>query len=211
MSLDSIKIVGSSSAASIPEKLKSIVVNEGLLHHLVVDLNARKRSGTHAVKTRSKVAGGGAKPWRQKGTGRARAGSNSSPVWVGGGVAHGPKPRSYGGRINKKEKSLGLLHAVKARLESESLFIFKELGSDKPKTAEAAKLLSEIGFKEKRSTVVVLDAKEENAIKSFRNIAACRVVTSTSANIVDLLAGQGVAFSEAAWNSFNQRFEEVAK
>src|SRR5436305_1377292 len=143
--------------------------NMPLVHQAVrAERNARRR-GTASTKSRGEVAGGGAKPWRQKGTGRARAGSSRSPLWAGGGITFGPTPRHYTFKINRKERRAALRGALSMHAERESLAVFDGSQFDQPATGQAASLLSD--WAPTAPTLVVLGADEQAAGKSFRNLA----------------------------------------
>src|SRR6476660_276044 len=143
-----------------------------LVHQSVRAEQAARRRGTAATKTRGLVSGGGAKPWRQKGTGRARAGSNRSPIWTGGGTVFGPSPRSYAFKVNRKEQRAALRSALSLHAERSSLAIVDAAAFDAARTRRALDLLEDWG--QPRPTLVVLAADESNAALSFRNLARVR-------------------------------------
>src|SRR5437879_3930920 len=144
-----------------------------LVHQSVRAEQAARRRGTASTKTRGLVSGGGAKPWRQKGTGRARAGSNRSPIWTGGGTVFGPQPRSYTFKINRKERRAALRSALSLHAERGSIAVVDPRAFDTPATRQAADLLGDWG--QPAPTLVVLSADEDNAALSFRNIARVSV------------------------------------
>jgi large subunit ribosomal protein L4 len=170
--------------------------NMPLVHETVrAELNARRR-GTASTLTRGKVAGGGAKPWRQKGTGRARAGSSRSPVWTGGGIVFGPSPRSYTFKVNRKARRAALRGALSLHAGRESLALFDATSFDAPSTADAADLLADWG-----STgpwLVLLSEDEANAGKSFRNIARVDVMPVGDAGVADIVGAASLLVSQAA-------------
>lgn len=135
--------------------------NVGVMHQVVTAQLAARRSGTHSTKTRAEVSGGGAKPWKQKGTGRARAGSSRSPIWVGGGIAHGPKPRSYAQRTNKKMIQLALRSALSDRAAEGRVMVVADWGLDAPSTKAAKAALADLGVEGK--ALVVLSRDSETA------------------------------------------------
>jgi large subunit ribosomal protein L4 len=170
--------------------------NMALVHETVrAELNARRR-GTASTKTRGMVSGGGAKPWRQKGTGRARAGSSRSPVWTGGGVAFGPRPRSYTFKINRKARRAALRGALSAHAERESIAIFDGASFSGPSTKQASGLLADWGAPGR--TLVLLTAEEADAGLSFRNLSAVAVMPVENAGVADIIGAASLLVSEAA-------------
>ncbi len=160
-------------------------VNESLLHQAVVLQLASERQGTHATKTRGFVRGGGKKPWRQKGTGRARAGSRRSPVWVGGGTVFGPHPRKYGFSMPRKQRRLALKCALSDKVKSGDFLVLDKLEFDAPKTKRAVQLLNDFSVQSK-SLFVTLESAE-NVEKSVRNIPGMKAVGATGINVYDIL------------------------
>jgi large subunit ribosomal protein L4 len=168
-----------------------------LVHETVrAELNARRR-GTASTLTRGKVRGGGAKPWRQKGTGRARAGSSRSPLWTGGGVTFGPSPRSYTLKVNRKARRAALRSALSERSGRGSVAVFDAGKFTEPSTAQAADLIDAWEAANK-SVLVLLDASEEAAGKSFRNIARVSVMPVSDAGVADVIGAASLLVSEAA-------------
>lgn len=151
------------------DSVYGIEPNVGVMHQVVRSLRAGWRQGTHATKSRGMVSGGGKKPWRQKGTGRARQGSTRSPQWVGGGVVFGPQPRSYKFHVNNKEVKLAMRSALSAKLRDEQLVLVEDFGFTKPSTKEAVAFLKSLGLENKK-VFVVIDEEDDNAFLSFRNI-----------------------------------------
>ncbi|WHH61688.1 50S ribosomal protein L4 [Petroclostridium sp. X23] len=160
-------------------------VNKTVLHQVVVNYLANQRQGTQNTKTRAEVRGGGIKPWRQKGTGRARQGSIRSPQWVGGGVALGPKPRSYRYSLNKKVKRLALKSALSSKVLDNELLVLDALSMDAIKTKEFAKILSNLNVDSK--ALVVLPEKNEVVIKSASNIPGVTTTLVNTLNVYDIL------------------------
>jgi len=154
------------------------------------------RAGTHSTKTRGDVSGGGKKPWRQKGTGRARQGSIRSPQWVGGGVAHGPHPHSHEMRVNKKMKRGALRSALTDALQSGKLAVVDQLTFEVPKTREAAALLEALSLHGK--VLLVLPEPEETVEKSFRNLPTVRIAYVKSLGTYEVLRADRVLFTDAA-------------
>jgi large subunit ribosomal protein L4 len=174
-----------------------------LVHQSVRAEQAARRRGTAATKTRAMVRGGSAKPWRQKGTGRARAGSSRSPIWTGGGVAFGPHPRSYTFKVNRKEKRTALRSALSLHAERGSIAVLDASAFKAPKTREAADLLLDWG--QPVPTLVVLAAEESSAALSFRNIDRVAVLTHESVGVVDLLGAASLVVSQAALDALTAR------
>jgi large subunit ribosomal protein L4 len=172
---------------------------------------AAARSGTHSTKTRAEVAGGGAKPWRQKGTGRARQGSIRAPHWRGGGVAHGPKPRNYSQRTPKKMVRLALRSALSDRTAGGKVLVLDGWGIDAPSTKAALSLLGTIGLRTKGErddrVLLVLDRTEENVWKSFRNLGErVQIVLPEELNTYDVLVNDWLVFTKATLESVIARF-----
>jgi large subunit ribosomal protein L4 len=173
--------------------------NMTLVHETVrAELNAR-RQGTHSTKTRGEVSGGGAKPWRQKGTGRARAGSSRSPVWTGGGTVFGPQPRHYTVKVNRKARRAALRSALSAHAERESLAVFDAGVFDAPSTKQAMELLDGwLSVDQKGSTLILLSEDEANAGLSFRNIRRVAVLPAAEAGVADVIGAATLLVSETA-------------
>jgi large subunit ribosomal protein L4 len=177
-----------------------------LVHESVRAEQAARRRGTAATKTRAEVSGGGAKPWRQKGTGRARAGSNRSPLWTGGGTVFGPRPRSYTFKVNRKEHRAALRSALSLHAERGSLAVLDAAAFDEPKTKRAHELLADWG--QTRPTLVVVAAEESAAALSFRNLDRVAVLTPESVGVTDLVAAASLVVSEPALASLSARAGE---
>jgi len=180
--------------------------NMALVHEAVrAELNAR-RQGTHATKTRGEVSGGGAKPWRQKGTGRARAGSSRSPVWTGGGTVFGPQPRHYTVKVNRKARRAALRSALSVHAERESLAVFDATAFDAPSTRQAADLLDGwLSTDQTGATLVLLSEEEANAGLSFRNIRKVEVMPVANAGVSDVIGAATLLVSEAALDQLTER------
>ena len=161
-----------------------VEVQPELLHLVVRAQLAAKRVGTHSVKTRAYVSGGGKKPWRQKGTGRARAGSNRSPIWRGGAIVHGPQPRDYTFKVNRKVRQLALRMALSAKLVDSSLVLVDALSVPEVKTKHMVKVTSDFGWKK---ALIVLPASDNNLELSARNIPGIKVVREDMLNVYDVL------------------------
>jgi len=170
--------------------------NMPLVHEAVrAELNARRR-GTASTRTRGEVSGGGAKPWRQKGTGRARAGSSRSPVWTGGGTVFGPTPRGYTVKVNRKARRAALRSALSLHAERESLAVFDASVFEEPSTRQAAALLED--WSAATPTLVVLGSEEAAAGKSFRNLVHATVLPAEDAGVADIVGAASLLVSETA-------------
>jgi large subunit ribosomal protein L4 len=180
-----------------------------LVHQSVRAEQAARRRGTAATKTRAEVSGGGAKPWRQKGTGRARAGSSRSPLWTGGGVVFGPQPRSYTFKVNRKEQRAALRSALSLHAQRASLAVLDVSEFKAPKTRDAQDLLEDWG--QPQPTLVVLGAEESAAALSFRNLARVAVLTAESVGVADLLGAASLLISETALAEITARAGALAK
>ena len=174
-----------------------------LVHQSVRAEQAARRRGTAATKTRGMVSGGGAKPWRQKGTGRARAGSSRSPVWTGGGTVFGPQPRSYTFKVNRKEQRAALRSALSLHAGRGSLAILDTSAFTAPKTKQAFDLLD--GWSQSAPTLVVLAAEESDAALSFRNIDRVAVIEADSVGVTDVVGAASLLLSEKALEALTAR------
>lgn len=181
--------------ATLDEAVFGIEPNQAVLHQVVTAQLAARRAGTQSTKTRADVRGGGAKPWKQKGTGRARQGSIRSPQWRGGGVALGPKPRSYKQRTPKKMVKLALHSALSDRAAEDKVLVIDSWGFDAPSTKAAVAALADLGVDGR--VLVVLDAGDEIAWKSFRNLGGVHTLLASELNAYDVLVCDWVVFTEA--------------
>jgi large subunit ribosomal protein L4 len=179
-----------------------------LVHQSVRAEQAARRSGTAATRTRGEVSGGGAKPWRQKGTGRARAGSNRSPLWAGGGTAFGPTPRSYTFKVNRKEHRAALRSTLSLHAARGSLAILEASSFSKPSTRQAGELLD--GWEQPPPTLVVLDSDELAAARSFRNLARVSVREAGAVGVSELLGAASLVFSRSALEQLTARAQAPA-
>lgn len=171
-------------------------VNVSVMHQVVVAGMAARRRGTQSTQTRAEVSGGGRKPWRQKGTGRARAGSNRSPLWVGGGVAHGPKPREYDQRVPKKMKRLALRSALTDRAREERIVVLEGLSFDEPSTKEALDVLESISVE---GLVLLVLAKPDRVVeRSFRNLQEVKVAYPGNLSTYEVLNADWLVFDKEA-------------
>ena len=177
--------------------------NIHVMHTVVRAYRAGLRQGTANTKTRGEVRGGGKKPWRQKGTGRARQGSIRSPQWVGGGTVFGPHTRSYAFRVNRKEVKLAMRSALSAKLADGEIVVVDQLSFEKPSTKQAAEVLKNLGL-EGRVTIIVPD-DEVNTFLSFRNLSKVRVIGVSELNTLDFIDNKALVLTDAALT----RIEEV--
>ncbi|QWT17291.1 50S ribosomal protein L4 [Collinsella sp. zg1085] len=174
------------SEVELVEGVYGIEPNIHVMHHIVKLQQASWRQGTQSAKTRSEVSGGGKKPWRQKGTGRARQGSTRSPQWRHGGVVFAPKPRSYAKRMNNKEVKLAMRSALSAKVRDNELVLVDDYGFEKPSTKAAVAMLRALGLEGKRLTIVVRE-DDINAFLSFRNIPKTFIITPNEVNTYDIV------------------------
>jgi len=187
----------------LPDDIFGIEPNVAVMHQVVTAQLAAKRAGTHSTKTRAEVRGGGAKPWRQKGTGRARQGSIRAPQWRGGGIAHGPKPRDYSQRTPKKMIRLALRSALSDRAAESKIVVVDDWAIDAPKTKDGVRLLEAIGLRTKGErdprVLLVLYRDDENAWKSLRNLGErVQIVLPEELNTYDVLVNDWLVFSQAS-------------
>lgn len=177
--------------------------NNHVLYDAIIMQQASLRQGTHATKTRAEVSGGGRKPWRQKGTGRARQGSIRAPQWVGGGTVFGPQPRSYAYKLPKKVRRLALKSALSAKVKENEIVVLDGLQFAAPKTKEMVKVLNNLNVDKK--ALVVTGEFEENVALSARNIPGVKFVTAEGVNVLDLVAHDKLIITKDAV----QKVEEV--
>jgi large subunit ribosomal protein L4 len=211
--MTSVNVVSPSGTADktvdLPEEIFAAKVNVPLIHQVVVAQQAAARQGTHAVKTRGQVSGGGRKPYRQKGTGRARQGSLRAPHYAGGGVAHGPVPRSYAQRTPKKMKTAALRGALSDRLSHGRILVVSGfVEGDAPRTKDAvAMLIGVVGAVGALSRPVLVVAHRDDDVtwKSLRNVSRVHVLAEDQLNTYDVLASDHVVFTEQALTAFVSR------
>ena len=173
------------STVDLKDEIFGIEPNEAVVHSVLVNFLANQRQGTQSTKTRAEVRGGGRKPWRQKGTGRARQGSIRAPQWIKGGIALGPKPRSYSYRINKKEKQLAIKSILSAKVLDNELTVVDKLELKETKTKIMAKALTDLKVEGK--ALIILADKNENVSRSSRNIEGVKTIELNTINVFDLL------------------------
>jgi len=173
------------SDVELAENIFGIEPNETIVHSVLVNYLANQRQGTQSTKTRAEVRGGGRKPWRQKGTGRARQGSIRAPQWIKGGIALGPKPRSYKYTVNKKERRLAIKSLLSSKVLEKELTVVDKLELSEIKTKTMVKALADLKVEGK--TLIVLADKNENVLMSSRNIEGVKTITANNINVFDLL------------------------
>ena len=195
-------ILGGSKKVDLDDEVFGVPFNGPLVHEVVVAELAARRRGTHSTKTRGMVRGGGAKPWRQKGTGRARAGSSRSPIWTGGGTVFGPQPRHYTVKVNRKARRAALRSALSVHADRKSIFAFDPADFDGPSTKKAAELLAD---RRGGSVLIVIGAEESDAAKSFRNLAGVSVVPTEAVGVADIIGHATLVISEVGIASITER------
>ena len=195
------KLVGE---IELPEAVFGITPNAAVVHDVVKNHLANTRQGTQSALTRAEVSGGGRKPWRQKGTGRARQGSTRAPQWTHGGIVFAPKPRDYSYTLNKKAKRLALKSALSAKVQETSLVVIDSIKMDAPKTAQFAAFLKAVGCDTK--TLVVTAAPDANVIKSGRNIPGCEITFANLINVYDVINANKLVVDQAALAKIEEVF-----
>ena len=190
----------STVTVDLPAEIFDVELNVPLVHQVVVAQLAAARQGTHATKTRGDVRGGGKKPYRQKGTGRARQGSTRAPQFAGGGVVHGPKPRDYAQRTPKKMKAAALRCALSDRARNGRIHIVDAFAADAPSTKGAKAAIAAVS--ERRNVLVVLGREETNAWLSLRNLPEVHLLHADQLNTYDVLVSDDVIFTKAAFEAF---------
>jgi large subunit ribosomal protein L4 len=187
-----------SGEASLELKVAKDENANHIVHRALIRQQTNARQGNASTKTRAEVRGGGRKPWKQKGTGRARAGSNRSPLWKGGGVSFGPKPREFEIKMNRKERRLALRTAIASRLED--LILVESFGDQltQPKTKELTSALTRWGANLEKKTLLILDEIPENVQLSARNVASLKILKADSLNIYDILVANKIIATSSA-------------
>jgi len=187
----------------LSDAIFGIEANAAVVHDVVKNHLANCRQGTQSALTRAEVSGGGRKPWRQKGTGRARQGSTRAPQWTHGGIVFAPKPRDYSYTLNKKSRRLALKSVLSAKAAEQNIVVIDEIKMDAPKTAEFAKFLAAVGCDCK--ALVVTAEKNDNVVKSGRNIPGCEITFANLLNVYDVVNATKLVVDKAAL----QKIEEV--
>jgi len=191
----------------LPSEVFDVEINDSLMHSVVTAYLNNQRQGTAKTKKRTEVSGGGAKPFRQKGTGRARAGSNTSPIWVRGGKAFGAVPRNYGGTIPKKIRRAALCSALTSRARDEKIMVVEQMELAEPKTRQVNALLSEMAISNKKNLLIIADG-DRNIFLSGRNIKNMQVRPVKEINTYDVLSNENIVFSS---ENLIEKVKEVAK
>lgn len=187
---------------SLNEEIFGIEPNNSVVFEAVMMQRAGMRQGTHKAKTRTERRGGGRKPWRQKGTGRARAGSTRSPIWVGGGIVFGPTPRSYGYNLPKKQRRLAIRSVLSQKVLDDALVVVEGLSFDAPKTKDFKEVLSNLEVNEK--VLIVLESDNENTYLSARNIPNVKVIDEHNVNVLDVINADKVLITQAALSTVEE-------
>ena len=195
------KLVGE---IELSEAIFGVEANQSVVHDVVKNHLANKRQGTQSALTRAEVSGGGRKPWRQKGTGRARQGSTRAPQWTHGGVVFAPKPRDYSYTLNKKTRRLALKSVLSAKVAEENLIVIDSIKMDAPKTKEFAAFLKAVGADCK--ALVVTAAPDANVVKSGRNIPGCEVTFANLINVYDVVNANKLVVDQAALAKIEEVF-----
>lgn len=190
---------------TLNEEIFGIEPNDSVVFEAIIMQRASLRQGTHAVKNRSAVRGGGRKPWRQKGTGRARQGSIRSPQWVGGGVVFGPTPRSYSYKLNRKVRRLALKSVLSEKVAEGNLIVVDGLTFDTPKTKEFAKVLDNLNVDSK--VLVVIENDNDNSVLAARNLPNVTVIGEDGLNVLDLVSNQKVIVTQTALSKVEEALQ----
>jgi len=189
---------------NLREDVFGVQVKQGILHQVVVNFLANQRQGTHSTKTKGLIRGGGRKPFKQKGTGRARAGSTRSPLWRGGGTVFGPQPRDYSYKVPKKVKRRALMAALHEKLASKEIVVIDSILMEKPRTKEMLSILINLGLA-KKSVLIVLPEYNDSVALSVRNIPGVRITRAMDLNTYDVIASNMLLMTREALT----RFEEI--
>ena len=184
------------------EKVFGLEVRKDILHAAVVNYLANQRQGTHATKTKGMVRGGGKKPWKQKHTGRARAGSSRSPLWKGGGTVFGPHPRDYSYKLNRKFRRLALRTALSAKLADKEILFVDSVSIEKPRTRDVVSMLKNLGL-DKSKVLILMAEKDDNVVLSARNIVGIHVARAGDINTYLMLVHDRLLITKAALDVVN--------
>ena len=187
---------------TLPAELFGGPVRRHLIYEAVKMQMANRRAGTAATKTRAQVRGGGKKPWRQKGTGRARAGSIRSPIWVGGATIFGPQPRDYSYRMAASARRAALCAALALKAKEDHLMVLDKIEIDPPKTQQVVKMLDDLGL---ASALIVIDAADANLERAARNLRRVKVIRAEGANVYDILRFQHLVLTRASLDALSGR------
>lgn len=193
------------SDITLNENVFGIKPNDAVLYDAITLAQASQRQGTADTKTRSEVSGGGRKPWRQKGTGRARQGSTRAPHWYHGGIVFGPHPRTYGKKMNRKERVLALKSALSYKVKENEIIILDELNVKTPKTKDMIKLLNDI--KVPKKTLIVVDELTDNLILATRNIPKVELLEASEINVLDIIGADGLVITKKAVEMIEEAYK----
>ena len=193
------------SDITLNENVWGITPNDSVIYDAVRLTNLAQRQGTADTKTRTEVSGGGRKPWRQKGTGRARQGSTRAPHWYHGGVVFGPHPRTYGKKMNRKERVLALKSALSYKVKENEIIILDELNVKTPKTKDMIKLLNDI--KAPKKTLIVVDELSDNLILATRNIPKVELLEASEINVLDIIGADGLVITKKALEMIEEAYK----
>ena len=188
----------------LSDAIFGIEVNQSVVHDVVKNHLANCRQGTQSALTRAEVSGGGRKPWRQKGTGRARQGSTRAPQWTHGGIVFAPKPRDYSYTLNKKSRRLALKSALSAKAAAEAIIVIDEIKMEAPKTSQFAAFLNAVGVQGK--ALVITAEANENVVKSGRNIPGCEITFANLINVYDIVNAGKLVVDKAALAKIEEVF-----
>ena len=207
--LTNVEVISQSNRAvgqlALPDGVFGVPVREHLLHEVVLMQLANRRAGTHSTKTRAFVSGGGKKPWRQKGTGRARAGSSRSPIWVGGATIFGPQPRDYSYRMPKSSRRAALASALSAKLQDGRLKVVDQIVLEQPKTKVLVKVLSDLQV---RSALIITAGADEGLERAARNLPHTKILRSEGANVYDILRYEYLILTRESVEALERRLAE---
>ena len=193
-------------SVNLPDDLFAVEYNEALIHEVVVAYNANQRQGTKSALTRSEVRGHAKKPWRQKGTGRARQGSTKGPQWTGGGVVFAPKPRDFSKKVNKQKRRYALLSALSTKLAQNEVVVLDKFAFENPKTKEAKAFVD--AFKFNGSVLVVNDVNDQNVRLATANLPCLEAKEIASLNVYDIISNKNVVLTQSAIKSIEEAYAE---
>ncbi len=191
---------------NLPDELFAVEYNEPLIHEVVVAYNANQRQGTKSALTRSEVRGHAKKPWRQKGTGRARQGSTKGPQWTGGGVVFAPKPRDFSKKVNKQKKRYALLSALSTKLAQNEVVVVDKFAFENPKTKEAKAFVD--AFKFNGSVLVVNDVNDANIKRATANLPVLSIEEVDNLNVYEVVANKNIVLTQSAIKSIEEAYAE---
>ena len=197
---------GEVGSIDLPDDLFAVEYNEALIHEVVVAYNANQRQGTKSTLTRSEVRGHAKKPWRQKGTGRARHGSTKGPQWTGGGVVFAPKPRDFSKKVNKQKKRYALLSALSTKIAQNEVVVLDKFAFENPKTKEAKSFVD--AFKFNGKVLVVNDANDKNTLLATANLPSLSAKEVASINVYDIISNKNVVLTQSAIKSIEEAYAE---